>query len=211
MQKSLGFHDHDAETKQIARQKVFDYYKQLEITDRPARSLTLPSTNFIFEKMIIENIEWAHIDCIEKDFTIANSIYPKFVPAGVNYYYNDVFEVLKTPGYTVTYDLIWLDLCSNLSNQTINKLLSTIQNCTKKNSIFAVTIVGNREPDIKFTSKYYKSETPKEFREHDFPLLVNKLCTTAFIKPELLEIYKYSNTSRSNKAAPMLLYIFKIN
>jgi hypothetical protein len=195
------FKDHESIEKHRTRELLFSKLPQLK--KRNIRLLTLPSNNFIFEKMVMEHYPDAQIDCMELDKNLYNKMKSN-LPVKVNYEFGDIFDkLLANPN---TYDFIWLDLCGNLSSTNLLSIISSVQTSLKQKCIFAFTLSSIREQRTKVFTSLYNCKDANEFRFKVFPRLLTKLGRMFHPKFSLADIIRYKNGSNS---IPMSLYLFK--
>lgn len=195
------FKDHNSDEKQKTRELLL--LKIPQLNKRKPRLLTLPSTNFIFEKMVLKRYPNAIIDCMEIDKNVYKQIKNNLL-VKVNYEFGDIFDKLQNNPNT--YDFIWLDLCGNLSFSNINNIISAVQTSLKQHCIFAVTLSSIREQRTKLFVNLYDCKDGNTFRYKVFPKLVTSLGKMFHPKFKLNDLIKYKNGSDS---IPMSLYLFK--
>ena len=195
------FKDHESIEKHRTREVLFS--KLPELKKRKIRLLTLPSNNFIFEKMVMERYPNAQIDCMEIDKNLYNKM-KNNLPVKVNYEFGDVFDKLQANADT--YDFIWLDLCGNLSSTNLLNIISSVQTSLKQKCIFAFTLSSIREQRTKVFTSLYNCKDGNEFRFKMFPKMLTKLGRFSHPKFSLADIIRYKNGVNS---IPMSLYLFK--
>jgi hypothetical protein len=166
--------------------------------------LTLPANNFLFEHLVSSRYNGASIDCVEYD----KAVYEKAKTHKLNKYnyeYLDVFD--KAHANPGKYDLIWIDLCGNLSLSNMNNLISVIQNTLKSHSILAFTFTAGREIGLNKIMEVYGCKEPKEFRFKFFPNLLVRLGKLSHPKFRLDNLIKYKNNK--GHSTPMCMFVFK--
>lgn len=163
---------------------------------------TLPADNFIFEGMFNEN-KWA-IHCFEKNKEVWNRGIGKHV--GQHYINRDIFTELRKN--ICSYDVIWLDLCGNLTPKTINSLIPVFQgNSTKKEAIVAITLAKGREVIGKY-KEFYGFKDLEDLRNKVFPKMLSDFAKQTGVKCKLLKLHSYKGEGKADM--PMNLYIFKL-
>lgn len=150
----------------------------------PKTILSLSADNFLFESKFPDSKITA---CELDDLTYRRGLKNK--PGNITYKRKDIFQ--EKPSYEV----IWLDLCINLSVKTINELISYFQQSEAK--IVALTVQAQREWLIRDLS-LYGAESISEFREETFPNLIYALTG-----------YKLAKLSKYRTDINMIMYIFK--
>jgi hypothetical protein len=196
------FRDHLSTAKHETREYLLSQITTLN--KRKFNVLSLPSTNFIFEKMVLNKYSNVCIDCMEYDMNIYNEM-KNNLPVKVNYEMGDVFDKAYTNPYK--YDFIWFDLCGNLSCSTFNNFLSITQNCLKDRSIVALTLNSSREQRTKKFVNVFNCNNGDQFRFDVFPQTVVNTAKLRYPNFSLINIIKYKNERK--KSVPMSLYVFK--
>jgi len=195
----MKFNYHSSEQKNETREYLFSQIPKLN--RRKPTILTLPSTNFEFEKMVLKRYPNAKIDCMEINEDVYNQM-KNNLPCKVNYELGDIFDKLQdNPG---KYDFVWADLCGNLSNSNMNNIISSAQRCIRRKSIFAFTLTAAREQRMKVYADIHKC-TEKEFRFKIFPDNLLKMVRIVHPKFSLKKIIQYKSEVNS---LPMALYTF---
>lgn len=194
------FTQHDSQEKQKTRQYVLDQIPKLK--KRKPRLLTLPADNFIFEKMVLKRYPNAIIDCMEIDRVLYRQVKDN-LPCKVNYEFGDIFDKLQEN--PKTYDVIWLDLCGNLSTSNLYSLISAAQNSIKKNCVFAFTLSSHREQRSKVFTELYNCTDMNHFRFKVFPKMLTKMARMFHPNFSLQKILRYQNEGCQ---VPMSLYLF---
>jgi hypothetical protein len=194
------FNQHYSEKKHKTRQYVFDQISTLN--KRKIRILSLPANNFIFEKMVLEKYPDAIIDCMEINQSLFVEV-KNDVPCKINYEFGDIFDKLQANPNT--YDVVWLDLCGNLSVSNLNNLISAAQTTIKKKSIFAFTLSSSREQKSKVFTELYNCANMDNFRYKVFPKMLTKMTKIVHPNFTLQKILKYRN---KGSRVPMSLYLF---
>lgn len=175
----------DHPEKQKVREIIRDYI--VNTVGTPKTMLTLPADNFIFESYFKKKTK---ISSCENDIKTYRKALKK-KPSNVTLKYKNIFD--EKPSY----DVIWLDLCINLSVKTINELISYFQKAEAK--IICVTLQSQRE-HLESSLSFYGSSSIEEFRTKTFPNLIYKL--TGY---KLVKINKYRTKLN------MSTYTFKKN
>lgn len=186
------------------KQKTRDHLLSLipRLGKRKPRLLTLPADNFIFEQMVLNKYKHAHIDCMELDRVLYQQM-KNNLPCKVNYQFGDVFDKLQdNPD---TYDLIWIDLCGNLSLNNFNNLLAAVQTSLKSKCIFAFTLNVAREQRTAVYADVYEC-SGSSLRFDFLPKFLTQMGRLVNPKFNLKKIFTYKNSSQS---APMSLYVFQ--
>lgn len=196
------FKDHYASPKQTTRDYLFDQLRYLR--KYKPKLLTLPADNFIFERMVLKQYPFAKIDCREYDINIFNKA-KSIAPKQLKYEYGDIFD--KLHDCPNTYDLVWIDLCGNLSFSNINNLLSVVQNTLKENSVLAFTFTAGRELNMSYILDVYSCKDPKEFRFVKFPQIIINAAKLSHSNFHLDNIIRYKNNK--NNSTPMCMLVFK--
>jgi len=197
------FKDDEALPKHATREYL---YNQLpELHKYKPKLLTLPASNFIFESMVLNQYPYASVDCMEYNQDLYNTVCEVVDEHKVNYQYGDIFDKLHANPYA--YDMVWIDLCGNLSPYNINNLISVIQNTLKDKSILAFTFSANREIKLSQLLHLYKCTSLKEFRFDYFPKLLVRMGKIVHPDFKLDNLIQYKNTKGAG--APMCMYVFK--
>lgn len=194
------FINHDSQEKQKTREYILSQIPGLK--KRKPRLLTLPADNFIFEQMVLKRYPNAVIDCMEIDRVLYRNVKDK-LPCKVNYEFGDIFDKLQANPNT--YDVIWLDLCGNLSTSNLYNLISAVQTSLKQNCIFAFTLSSFREQRGKVFTQLHNCEDINRFRFSVFPKMLVKMGRMIHPNFSLQKILKYQNDGSS---VPMSLYLF---
>ena len=192
--------------KQDARLFVLKHYKGGNV-------LSLSADNFFFEKMLLDKINNNQvIDCYEykkKDYLLGKKEFAvvKKMNKNCNHIYDNIFNADFTK-----YDFIFLDLCCNLSNETVTNIISSLQNF--KGAIF-ITLQRQREKfkpeDLDFygVPQGTKEERKAFFRDKTFIELVKQYTGLK----EIAKRYDYRNTKqvrgKTKYGSPMGIYSFK--
>jgi len=156
----------DSSVKEKHREKLKNYI--LDNVGIPESMLTLSADNFLFESKFPE----VQITSCEFDKqTYRNAIKNK--PNNVNLINKDIFY--EKPSYEV----IWLDLCINLSVKTINQLISYLQE--SKASLVSITVQAQREHLSKHLH-IYKADSIEDFRVNVFPRLIYAMTGYKLVK-----------------------------
>ena len=156
----------DNPIKEEHRIKLSNY-----ITDTigiPKSMLTLSADNFLFESKFPE-VKITSCELDKKTYRRAI----KNKPNHVNLLNKDIFLVKPS------YDVIWLDLCINLSVRTINQVLSYFQE--SEASLISLTVQAQRE----HLSKYlhiYGATSLEDFRVNSFPKLIYAMTGYKLVK-----------------------------
>jgi len=197
------FINHKSQEKQKTREYILGQIPKLK--KRKLRLLTLPADNFIFEQMVLKRYPNAVIDCMEIDHVLYRQIKDS-LPCKVNYEFGDIFDKLQdNPNM---YDVIWLDLCGNLSTNNLYNIISVVQNSLKKKCIFAFTLSSNREQRGKIFTQLYNCPDINHFRFKVFPKILIKMGRIFHPYFSLKKILKYQN---EGSKVPMSLYLFTNN
>lgn len=194
------FTQHNSQEKQKTRQYILDQIPKLK--KRKPRLLTLPADNFIFEQMVLKRYPNAVIDCMEIDRVLYRQVKDQ-LPCKVNYECGDIFDKLQANPNT--YDVIWLDLCGNLSTSNLYNIISAVQTSLKKNCIFAFTLTSHREQRGKIFTQLYDCTDINHFRFSVFPKMLVNMGRMIHNKFSLQKIIKYQNNGTN---IPMSLYLF---
>lgn len=191
---------HESQEKHKTRKYVLEQIPALK--KRKPKLLTLPADNFIFEQMVLSRYYHADIDCMEIDPDVYSRVKDN-LPCNVRYEQGDVFDKLHdNPG---KYDVIWLDLCGNLSTTTMNNLMSAVQTSIKPNSVFAFTLSSKREQRSKDFLKLYKCKDLNHFRFKVFPSKLTQMARMFHPHFKLKDILKYTHEGTNSS---MSLYLF---
>ena len=194
------FTKHNSSEKHKTREYILEQIPKLK--KRKIRLLTLPADNFIFEQMVLKRYPSAEIDCMEIDRVLYRQVKDN-LPCKVNYEFGDIFDKLQeNPN---KYDVIWLDLCGNLSTTNLYSLISSVQNSLKKNCIFAFTLSSHREQRGKIFTQLYGCTDINHFRYKVFPKMLVKMARMFHPGFSLKKILRYQN---DGSAVPMSLYLF---
>ena len=197
------FTQHNSLEKQKTRQYVLDQIPKLK--KRKPRLLTLPADNFIFEQMVLKRYPNAIIDCMEIDRVLYRQVKDN-LPCKVNYEFGDIFDKLQeNPNM---YDVIWLDLCGNLSTTNLYSIISAVQNSLKKNCVFAFTLSSHREQRGKVFTQLHGCANINHFRYEVFPKMLVKMGRIIHPNFSLQNILKYQNEGTQ---IPMSLYLLTNN
>lgn len=194
------FIQHDSQEKHKTRKYILDQIPKLK--KRKPRLLTLPADNFIFEQMVLKRYPNAIIDCMEIDRVLYRQVKDK-LPCNVNYEFGDIFDKLQANPNT--YDVIWLDLCGNLSTTNLYSLISVAQTSIKKNCIFAFTLSSHREQRGQIFTELYDCTDIDQFRYKVFPKMLTNMARMFHPNFSLQKILRYQNEGCS---IPMSLYLF---
>lgn len=170
--------------KEKQRVLIESYIKKTIST--PSSMLTLSADNFLFESKFPDT---KIVSCELDHLTYRRGIKRK--PKHVTFKRKDIFK--EKPSYEV----IWLDLCINLSVRTINQIISYLQDSEAK--IVAITFQAQREHLFRDLS-FYGASTMDEFRETTFPNIIYALTG-----------YKLAKLSKYRTDTNMINYIFKKN
>lgn len=178
---------HYSEEKQKSRDKIYN-----EVIAKKGRSLnvlTLPSTNFILERELVK-IKGVNLTCVEKERSIYMGALNK--SCTTEYYNNEVFEYLE---YTdKVFDVIWLDLCCQLSLNVVRKFLYLIQSGKlSRDGVIALTVMATRENDANIIPHVFDCSTVEDFRRSGFPHLVSQHSAQYGRNVELKELYHYTS------------------
>lgn len=200
------YKNHDSMEKQICREKII---KKVEsIKKDKIRILTLPSTNFYLEEVLL-GIPGVTVDCIEREkkIFIDQLEIIKDRKLNINLVNNDIFEYLKETKHQ--YDLIWVDLCGPLNSRIVSNFLSLIQarETFSSNAFLVLTILGAREQEKEELLEFYKCKSLEEFRQSKLPELAEELANEVDKTCELLDLYKYPSGSKN---APMIMFTFNL-
>lgn len=190
--------NHNTPEKIKSRQKIYDIIASN--TKRPLRVLTLPSTNFALEKQLMK-LSGIDVECVEREYTI----YKKALNNCCidKYFLGDVFDHLASSS---PYDIVWLDLCTPLTNKIINNVLYAIRgNKLLNNSLLAITIMAAREPEGVNLAKMYNCDSLEELRIQGFPKLLSCYSKSIGKSCILNDLYQYNSTG-----SPMIMYSFTI-
>lgn len=189
----------------VEKQKTRDYLIKMipSLNKRKPKLLTLPADNFLFEKQVLKQYKHAHIDCMELDRTLYNRMQNNLPLKDVHYEHGDIFD--KLASNPQEYDLVWIDLCGNLSLNNLNNLVSAAQCSLKQKSIFAFTLTVAREQRSHiYADLYHASGNGLRF---DFlPKFLTEMARIVHPKFGLDKIIPYKNSIVST---PMSLYVFK--
>ena len=194
------FTQHASQEKHKTRKYILEQIPKLK--KRKLRLLTLPADNFIFEKMVLKRYPNAIIDCMEIDRVLYRQVKDN-LPCKVNYEFGDIFDKLQANPNT--YDVIWLDLCGNLSTTNLYSLISVAQTSIKKNCIFAFTLSSHREQRGQIFTELYNCTDIDQFRYKVFPDMLTKMARIFNPKFSLQKILRYQN---EGCPIPMSLYLF---
>lgn len=197
------FVNHASHEKHKTREYILSQIPTLK--KRKPRLLTLPADNFIFEQMVLNRYPNADIDCMEIDRVLYRQVKDN-LPCKVNYEFGDIFDKLQAN--PKTYDIIWLDLCGNLSTSNLYNLISAVQNSLKTKCIFAFTLTSHREQRGKVFTQLYDCTDINHFRFKVFPKMLLKMGRMIHPHFSLRKIIKYQN---DGSAVPMSLYLFTNN
>lgn len=189
------FTHHCSETKHRTREILLQEVKDL---NNPSPSvLSLPADNFFFEQMLYQEFPAADIHCVEYN----TKLYLKSLSKAPDYVYyrrTDVFDYASL--HSQTFDVLWIDLCSNLTYNILNRVYMLVQNHLKPNSLFALTVQASRDEMISDLQIVYPQYDKKQIRFQVIPQMI-----AAFNKQLVYKKALYY----SNGGAPMLVYIFK--
>lgn len=167
---------------------------------RCRRVLTLPFTNFILEKQLVDlGVE---VHCVERSSSTFE-VGKKNKPTQVIYKHMDIFDYVRTAKQP--FDYIWFDLCSNLSNNVLSQFLSIIGHPNVQ-GYASFTYTMNREYTGKEIAKFYDC-TLKELRNEIFIQKLTEFAHLAGKKLKLVHQYQYQSDSNT----PMQFLTFKIN
>lgn len=176
------FNQADNPVKEFQREKLKSYIEK--IVGNPKSMLTLSADNFLFESKFKR---CKITSCENNPRTYLKGLENK--PKNVIYKQKNIFE--EEPKQ----DVVWLDLCVNLSVTTINELISYFQK--SKSKMIALTVQSQREHLSKNLS-YYGAKDLDDLRENVFPKLIKNMSNYKLVK-----IDKY----RTN--LNMIMYTFK--
>lgn len=201
------FNNPDSVEKIVSRHHVLGFVDAILSRMPDISALTLPASNFVFERLLKHQSsvrkQTSSIRCVEED----ENVYIKGVrdmPVNTldGYFHKDVFEyILHTKN---KFNLIWLDLCSCLSNELVAELENVVDSkCIADQCLFSVTIQKAREKSLDIGCK-----TLKEFRLEVFPRKLQKAAESVSRDCKLLEVYNYKSTNKLS--TPMSIYTFLI-
>jgi hypothetical protein len=197
------FKDDQASAKHNTREYL---YNQLhELHKYKPKLLTLPASNFIFESMVLNQYPYASINCMEYNQELYNTVCQNVDDQKFNYQYGDIFDKIHANPYT--YDMVWMDLCGNLTPYNINNLISVIQNTLKDRCIVAFTFSAYREVKLSQLLHLYKCASLTEFRFDFFPKLLVRMGKLVHPDFKLDNLIQYKNSK--GVGAPMCMYVFK--
>jgi hypothetical protein len=175
----------DHPEKQKVRENLKKYI--LKTVGTPKSMLTLSADNFIFESYFNDKTQIT--SCENNSKTYRRALKNK--PDNITLKYKNIFD--EKP----LYEVIWLDLCVNLSVKTVNELISYFQ---RSNAIIiSVTLQSQREwlqPSLSF----YGCSSIEEFRITTFPNLIYALTG-----------YKLTKLDKYRTNLNMSTYTFKKN
>lgn len=201
----MSYVAHNSPAKEVARELVMKAIRP--IGKRGLKIFSLPSTNFKFEQKVLSSYPTAQIDCVEFDRKIYQTCLIKSKDfSNLNIWCKDAFEYLENT--KDQYDLIWLDLCGQISHSRAVKCAKVLESGRVKNGgIFAVTFMAKRELDGDLIRKIHNCDL-YHFRTHQFSNMLQVGASFSNRRCELIDVYNYKNDN--SKAAPMFLGIYKI-
>ena len=196
------YNNQESKLKDKARYKIHNSFK----FDHDSPSIfSMPANNFYFEKQCRDRYPNARIDTVEGDYNVYKQGRKIAKTINANHKYNNVFTHLAKS--KEKYDLIWLDLCGNLTPSLITNLIPIVQGRnTKDNALIAITLAGRRENKIPRLKEFYEFESLKEFREIQF---IDNLKSFAKMNKVSLK-YKKLFQYQSDNGMPMNLYILTL-
>lgn len=188
-------------SKQEARTKVLAF--SLDI--KQPNLLSLPADNFIYEEAFKKQHPDSYIETVEYDPIVFSNGLEKAKSLQIKHHNQEVFKYLNS---NKKYDVIWLDLCGYLSNNTINNLIPIVQGRnTNKETILALTVMAKREKLAKHAD-VYNFKSLKEFRTIGLNKNLETFANMNNCEFKTLDFYSYKGDK--NKSADMNLYINKI-
>lgn len=203
----MNYKAHESTEKQVARDIVCNHF--LSLKKGKVTCLSLPSTNFHFEKMLFGRSKSnLYIDCVERDQeTFLEASKDPFVRNDkISLYRTDVFKFLDwTPN--AAYDLIWLDLCAQMTVNLVQQVAKVVSsNKIHSKSFLAVTFMGCREHSDLL--RLFQTENHEEIRKNKFPEFIINAARMADRVCKLEALHRYKNDNI--KAATMYLYVFSL-
>lgn len=201
------YKNHDSVEKLVCREKIIQTVEKIRQSKSTVRVLTLPSTNFYLEEVLL-NIPGVTVDCCERERGIYNTQLEIINERRLNIQLsnNDIFEFIKES--SEPYDLIWLDLCGPLQKSIINNFLCLVQSreFISRDAYIALTILGAREPEGKELVEFYDCKDLKELRESRLISLAQEYASMAGKACDLIDTYKYI----SGVHTPMIMHEFHL-
>jgi hypothetical protein len=189
------FNHHCSMTKHQTREILLQEVKELNIPSPVV--LSLPADNFFFEEMLHQELPGADIHCVEYNTKLYLQTLSK-APDYVYYKRSDVFDYASL--HTQAFDVMWIDLCSNLTHGILNRVYMLVQNHLKPNSLFALTVQAARDSIVSDFELLYPQYDKKHIRFQFIPKMI-----TGFNKQLVYSKALYY----SNGGCPMIVYIFK--
>jgi len=201
------YNNHDSILKHQTRLEVLDKAEEIINLHGSINALTLPSSNFIFENLLLKrNSGKVKLDCVEREKDIYDQLIKKFGHKhSVKFFRDEVFNYLQST--SERYNFMWLDLCGPLSMGTFKNVLDLIKSpALDDNSYLFVTLLTAREPEAKQLEEYYGTDM-KTIRNHIFPNIVREHAGYVGRKCTIDPIIHYKSELKL-AASPMNVYGF---
>lgn len=198
-----------SEEKEHCRKIIYNLVRNFKKKEK-INVFTLPADNFILEEKLTSIETVGKIACVERD----EEVYKKQLNwlAGnnhekkINNYHTDAYDFLLNQT-KISYDIIWLDLCSAVQPDMINKTLSLVQsNVLASKGYFAITFSCRREYYAKEIAKFYGTGTIHNFRVNGFAQQIISFAEMAGKRCKLINSYSYRSQKNSY---PMMMQVFK--
>lgn len=188
--------DHPCKAK--ARNKLINVIKASKISI--FNCLSMPNSNFYWEKMMLEQFNNLQIDTVENNIYTYNKGRAIAKQLNISHKNRDIFKYLASSNKK--YNLIWLDMCGYLSPSLINNLIPIVQgNYTTNEAILALTIQRSRE---QLNPEFYGCSSKEELRVKGLYKLLKQYAKFNNVKLSLINVHKYVTKS------PMQLLTFKL-
>lgn len=213
--KKRGFSNPNSIEKIVSRYHIMGYTELIQ--DSMITSLTLPASNFEFEKLLIKsrgsnrkNWTFLNMICLEYDkdiYSIGEKELKQVKGTGMwlDYRNENVFNFLLTYGER-KFNFIWLDLCSCLSPLLVSELENVVDgNYIADECVFSVTVQKAREANMQ---DLLKGRTLSSYRLQGFPRALARAAAKVDRTCVLLGVHNY--TSHNKISAPMSIYTFLI-
>lgn len=204
------YNNHNSTVKHETRLELFESVKKVVKKQRKVKALTLPSSNFIFEDMIISEFPGKYeIDCVERDNKCFSELSKKVIGKANIWHFNmDVFDFLSNTDEK--YNFIWLDLCGPMSRSNIQGIVQLIgSDRLMKDTYLYFTLLAARETDSKELEDFYKTDI-NTIRTVVFPNILREMVIDTGRKCKMLPIIHYKS-ELNKKSSPMNVYGFHIN
>lgn len=204
------FVNHTCPHKQSTRDYIFSLATATQVarnTSRGGTAFTLPSTNFILEDKLVNELGFKIITAENNKEVYNEQLKKRKNEKQVTLNYGDALGVLSAIKEPL--DLVWLDLCGPLSTKVVNGFLSFIQVGNFNNMAYvAITFASRREVQSKVLKEFYGMDLAT-FRTEGFPELVEAYGEMANRQVELIKQIDYKSSVHS-KSMPMTMLTFKI-